>query len=58
MKDRKKLEKILIRIENIDEINKELPELVRNISQNLKVLLSGNYVYRDIFHVQRGQSGE
>ena len=55
MKDKKKLEKIVKRIENFD---KEVPELERNISKNLKELLSGNSMGKDIFHVWQEESGE
>ena len=58
MKDKKKVEKILRRIENVDEIDKEFPELERNISQDLRELLSGNSVGKDIFHVWQEESGE
>ena len=44
MKDKKKVEKLLRGIEDIDEIGKEFPELERNISQNFKELFSSNCV--------------
>ena len=37
-------------------MDKEFPKLERNISQNLKELLTGNYVGRDIFHVWQEES--
>ena len=58
MKDKKKLQKIVRRIENVDEIDKEFPELERNISQNFRELLSGNFVGKDIFHVWQEESVE
>ena len=58
MKDRKKLDKILRRIENADEIDKEFPELESNNSHHLQDLLSGNSVGRDIFHVWQDENGE
>ena len=42
----------------IDEIDKEFPELERNINQSLKELFLGTYVGRDIFHVWEEENGE
>eukprot|EP00112_Aurelia_sp_Birch-Aquarium-sp1_P020961 Seg5518.2 transcript_id=Seg5518.2/GoldUCD/mRNA.D3Y31 product="hypothetical protein" protein_id=Seg5518.2/GoldUCD/D3Y31 len=58
MKDRKKLEKKLKKIETVEEIDKEFPDLERKISDDLKELLSGNSVGRDIFHVWQEEDGE
>ena len=58
MKDKKTLEKALKRIENSDEMDEEFPELESSITQNLKELLSGNSVGRDIFHAWQEERGE
>ena len=58
MKDRKKVEKRLKKTETVDEIEKEFPDLERKISEDLKELLSGNSVGRDIFHVWQEEDGE
>ena len=39
-------------------MGKELSELERNISQNLKALISGNSVGREISHVRKEESRE
>ena len=54
----KKRKKILRRIENIDEIDKEFPELGSIISQNFKELISGNFFGRGIFHLRKEENGE